>query len=82
MGEWNRFWMVWAPTGRAPVYQHRTRKGADAEAIRLANQNPGREFLVLKSVGGFVAPIGAAQEIHLRKSPTTSDVAEAEELPF
>ncbi len=51
-----KFWFVWNPNGRAPSYHHASRQSADEEAKRLAEKNPGHQFIVLKSVGGFEAP--------------------------
>lgn len=42
------FWLVWSPSGlRPPKFRHRSSEEAAAEAERLANANPGREFVVL-----------------------------------
>lgn len=53
----SRFWLVFniSPSGRAPTYPHTSREAADKEASRLARQNPGQCFIVLKSMGGFIA---------------------------
>ena len=45
------FWMVWCPQGETPKHRHTSEPQAIAEATRLARQNPGREFIVLQSVG-------------------------------
>lgn len=45
------FWLVWNPQGRSPVYRHGSLKSAQAEAARLARNNPGEEFYVLATVG-------------------------------
>ena len=45
-----RFFMVWNPTGRPPSYKHRDRDSAEAEAQRLALQNPGQKFVVMASL--------------------------------
>ena len=52
----NRFWMVYSPSGRAPVYRHKSRESAEQEAKRLARENPQLSFFVLKAVTGFTAP--------------------------
>lgn len=46
----NQFWMVWCPTGRAPVVKHDTEESATCEAERLARANRGQEFYVLEAV--------------------------------
>jgi hypothetical protein len=45
-----KFWMVWSPQGRAPTMKHWDKDYAQAEAARLAAQNPGHHFYVLKAV--------------------------------
>jgi len=45
------FWMVWCPQGNPPKAKHYNLDSAVSEAKRLAAQNPGREFVVLQSVG-------------------------------
>lgn len=44
------FWLVWCPSGHAPTHKHATKELADREAQRLANANPGEDFIVLQSV--------------------------------
>jgi hypothetical protein len=44
--------MVWNQYGNAPTHKHDSRESADREAGRLAALHPGREFVVLKAVGG------------------------------
>lgn len=46
----DKFWFVWAPTGRAPTHKHSTRRSAVNEAERLARMNPDTEFVVLESL--------------------------------
>lgn len=43
------FWVVWRPRGGPPTVRHRTRQQADVEASRLAEENPGQGFFVLKA---------------------------------
>ncbi|MGH0004112.1 hypothetical protein ACQU0X_28910 [Pseudovibrio ascidiaceicola] len=69
-----RFWMVWNPQGSDPRYRHNTRRSADEEASRLARQNPGQEFFVLKAVGGSKAPHPTAEQIKITSS--------TDEIPF
>lgn len=47
----NKFWMVWNPVGRAPVYRHESRASAEREAERLAKLNPTNEFYILEALG-------------------------------
>lgn len=44
------FYMVWTRKGHVPRFTHETREGADTEAARLAEQNPGKKFIVLQAV--------------------------------
>lgn len=60
-----KFWMVWCPQGGTPTVRHHSREAADTEAARLAAKNPGKEFFVLKAVGGRVAAAPQVQEIEL-----------------
>ena len=46
-------WFVWNPVGLNPRFEHPSEESARTEARRLALANPGREFLVLKSVASF-----------------------------
>lgn len=48
-----RFWMVWCdgPMGRTPTYKYATQEEVWQEAERLATQNPGVRFWVLKAQG-------------------------------
>lgn len=44
------FWMVWNEGNRGPVFKHSTEKSARNEAERLALQNRGQTFHVLKVI--------------------------------
>lgn len=60
-------YFVWTKSGRMPHYRHDTFESALAEAKRLANENPGRKFivqhwLVKVSVGQGVAEKEPAME--------------------
>lgn len=44
-----KFWMVWCPAGRQPIYRHSSEESARAEAERLARQNQESEFYVLEA---------------------------------
>lgn len=45
------FFLVWNSRGRNPQYRHGTEGEAKREARRLARQNPGQTFVVLKAIG-------------------------------
>lgn len=45
-----------ATKGGGPTFQHLTREAAQREATRLANANPGQDFLVLGSLSATKAP--------------------------
>lgn len=43
--------LVWRKSkGRPPRFRHETREQAEAEAARLANDNPGAAFLVMQEL--------------------------------
>ena len=48
------FWLVWNPQGHSPQYQHSSTHSAEAEAKRLARNNPGQEFYVLAPIAKLV----------------------------
>src|SRR5678816_1803709 len=47
------FFMVWTKTGWAPRKHHVDFDSAATEAIRLAGENPGKKFIVLRAVAKF-----------------------------
>ncbi len=48
----NRFWVVFADeTTMRCTYRHNSREAAIQEAIRLANQHPGKAFFVAAVTG-------------------------------
>ena len=71
-----RFWMVYntSPNGRAPTYPHQSRDAADREAQRLARENPGQCFIVLKSMGGFLAERPDVQQIKIVDNDHFDDI--------
>lgn len=76
-----KFWMVWCPQGGPPTVRHGSRESAEAEATRLAGKNPGREFFILKAVGGRFAGLPQVSEIKLSARPSTQPVDDME-IPF
>lgn len=54
-----RYWLVWNSSRAVSTSAHRhlTRALADKEALRLAVQNPGQEFVVLKAVTSVKAKL-------------------------
>lgn len=71
-----KFWMVWAPAGRAPTYKHHSKESAVLEAQRLAKLNPNSDFYVLKAVGGAVAESPAVKPIQMvaQREPLDKDI--------
>ena len=49
--EYKEFFLIWNPIGRSPTYKHESIVTATKEAERLAVQNPGHEFHVLRAIG-------------------------------
>lgn len=68
-----RFWMVWNQNSRAPTYKHPSRASAETEAARLARENPGHHFLVLKAVGGKIATITPPVTIKITSAKADSN---------
>lgn len=71
--EFSRFWLVWRSGGSAPTYKHFTKEAAENEAGRLAGNEPGAVFFVVKAVSGFQADIPAINTVKLIK---------ADDIPF
>lgn len=64
MPEKKTFWMVWTSAGHAPRARHETLELAQKEADRLARNNVGTEFVVLKSVYSYHAKAMLTIEQH------------------
>lgn len=47
------FYLVWCPTGGAPTVPHASLSLAAREAERLARSNPGKQFIVVKSITAY-----------------------------
>ena len=57
------FWIVWAPAGRLPPrVRHSRRCLAEAEAHRLARENPGAEFIVMQATVRMMQPASMVVE--------------------
>lgn len=50
------FYLVWRLGGDVPTKRHASYHQAQSEACRLARENPGVEFVVLKAVSGHTLP--------------------------
>ena len=44
------FYLVWEPLGGYTRHRHNNRQEAEYEAVRLAKENPGKEFYVLRAL--------------------------------
>jgi len=64
------FWVVWCRFGGPPTVLHSERETARREAERLADQNPGKEFYVLR-----------AESVSVHRTVVTTCLAEPE-IPF
>ena len=70
-----KFWMVYGMSQRAPTRQHWTKDEAEAEASRLAKQNPGITFVVLSAVGAFRTDIPPVVPVQIvKRRPVDSDI--------
>lgn len=47
--EFPTFWFVWTKTGRVPRKAHNSLESARTEALRLAELNPNKKFIILES---------------------------------
>lgn len=74
------FWMVYGEGQRAPTYKHDTADAARLEAARLAEQNPGVSFYVLKAKYGVRAERPAANGWSLSKRPPVAP--DDDDMPF
>lgn len=68
------FWLVWNPERTAPVHRHNTEYSAIKEAERLARNNRGQRFIVLRSIEERVVD-------DMRKIEHTIDIA-CDDMPF
>lgn len=64
--------MVWCEDGGVPTVRHGSYEAADREAQRLARQNRGRVFYVLRCVGGRALPMPEPIDIEVEYEPGTS----------
>jgi len=79
MADVARFWMVWRVGGGLPVVTHNTKASAADEAKRLAKQHPGTTFVVLATVGAFIAEVAPVKPLKLVEPNPDPDF---EEIPF
>jgi hypothetical protein len=64
------FWLVWSPKGyRPPSFRHPTYSAAETEARRLAEQNPGSAFFVMKAES-----VSAKQTVTTHRFPMDDDI--------
>lgn len=64
------FWIVWCMGGGAPTVTHEHPDYANREAERLAAENPGRRFVVLRSERDFHMPApGPVKTEHVNDIP-------------
>ncbi len=66
-GDRHTFWMVYGVGQRAPTYRHPSAHAAEREAIRLAKECPGIEFVVLEAKSGHqvVEPVQSHRYVEL-----------------
>lgn len=49
------FWLVWQPGASVPTRRHASLQIAGAEAQRLAEANPAKEYYILPAIGRCVS---------------------------
>ena len=65
MSKESKFWMVYGHGRGAPAVRHHTKESAHAEASRLAANNPGSLFVVLKATKGYRADLPQIKSVKL-----------------
>lgn len=70
------FWLVWNEDGHVPMFKHASRKDAEAEASRLARENPGDQFHVLCVMSTIST---STDVVGQRFDPTRTPVVEKED---
>jgi hypothetical protein len=75
----DKFWMVYCAGRSAPTHQHETRISAEAEARRLAGNNPGCSFFVLETVS-----VAQKVDVVLRRidEPVDGPAPQDDDMPF
>lgn len=63
------FWLVWQPETGAPTHRHPHENEARAEAARLARNNPGKAFFVLRVMAAYQKTDVAVTEFPLDDIP-------------
>lgn len=64
--EGRRFWLVWCPSASNPSCRHGSRELAQAEAVRLARSNSGKEFFVAEVIERVCVEIPQPTIEHLK----------------
>jgi hypothetical protein len=64
------FFVVWQPSTGYTKYRHTSQEAAEEEAVRLAKQNLGQEFIVLLSMSSLVVNKVQREEFDLGSLPT------------
>lgn len=64
--EGRKFWLVWCPLAANPSCRHGSREMAQAEAVRLARANIGKEFFVTEVIERVVVEPTQPTIEHLR----------------
>lgn len=72
--EIDKFWLVWRAGSPMTKFRHFEKQSAVGEAERLARQNPGETFYVLKTTAAVEAELPPVTHYKLTK--------ESDELPF
>ena len=77
------FWLIWNPKRHAPTKKHYSEVSAEQEARRLAENNPGEHFFVLKTERDFIATINPVSSLPIRPG-AEEEITEAKEkdIPF
>ena len=63
------FWLVWALDGPTSKYKHSNQQSAENEAVRLARENPGTQFVVMQSLTGHHQPLPGVEKIDFDPIP-------------
>lgn len=75
------FFMVWRPSGSAPVHKHFERAGAEHEAERVARQHPETEVFVMAPTSRIRAK-RVEREDYARAHSADCMCSRCDEIPF